>query len=385
MQDFIYFDNNATTRTDDRVIEEMLPFMRDFYGNPSSSHQFGTYSKGKIEQAREIIAASINCFNSEVYFTSGATEAINMAIKGLAANNTSNRNKIITFSTEHKAVLETCTSLTKKGYFVEVLPVKRDGLIDLDLLKSKIDTSTLLVAAMLVNNETGVIQPVQEIGQLTHATGALFFCDGTQAIGKFEVDVKKMDIDIFCLSGHKFYGPKGVGALYMCDCILNYNMIEPLLIGGGQEDGLRSGTMNTPGIVGLGKACEIASSEYNEWKSQIQPLRDYLEEELLKIPGTTVNGSREHRSYNTTNISFEHLDLDLLDSQLDNICLSNGSACSSKSTKPSYVLSAMGVEDSLAQKSIRFSLGKWNNKKEVEIVIEKLKLSQRYPVLEKAS
>jgi cysteine desulfurase len=385
MQDFIYFDNNATTKTDDRVIDAMIPFMRDYYGNPSSSHQFGTYSKSKIEDARDIIAGMINCSSREVYFTSGATEAINMAVKGLAANNTSKRKKIITIATEHKAVLETCSTLTKRGYTVEVLPVKKDGLVDLEYLKSRVDSDTMLVAVMMVNNETGVIQPITEIGNIAHSKGALLFCDGTQAIGKMKIDVRAMNIDLLCLSGHKFYGPKGVGALYMCDCILSYNMFEPLLIGGGQEEGLRSGTMNTPGIVGLGKACEIVSLEMDEWKSKIEPLRDHLETELLKIPGTQVNGSRIHRVYNTTNISFSQIDLDMLESQLDNICLSNGSACSSRSMKPSYVLKAMGVDDETARRSIRFSLGKWNHKMEVSILLEKFRLSQAAPLLEMAS
>jgi cysteine desulfurase len=315
----------------------------------------------------------------EIVFTSGSTEAINLAIKGVAENYQSKGKHIVTVSTEHSAVLDTCQYLETKGFEVTYLSVKSDGLIDLDELKTVLCDDTILVSVMLANNETGVIQPIKEIAELSHNVGALFMSDATQAVGKIPVNVDELGIDLLCLSGHKLYAPKGVGAFYVRQRN-NRVKIPALLHGGGHEKGLRSGTLNVPGIVALGAACFLAQKEMTKNAESITILRDYLEIELLKIDGTSVNGNIVNRIYNTSNILFRGADSDAIimglsnpDNDLPIIAVSNGSACTSASIEPSHVLTAMGLDEVAAFSSIRFSVGKFNTKKEMDIVIDSVK------------
>lgn len=295
----IYFDNNSTTPIDPRVLESMMPYLTNKFGNASSNHHFGVSIKRSIEDARNQVADLIGAKSNEIIFTSGATEAINLALKGIPQAYSNRGNHIVTVSTEHKAVLDTCKYLESIGFEVTYLPVKEDGLLDLDLLKDSIRTDTILVSVMHVNNETGVIQTIKEISQLVHEKGAVFMSDCTQSAGKIKVDVEDLGIDVLCLSAHKMYGPKGIGALY-----LNRKLkrIPSQIHGGGQEGNFRSGTLNVPGIVGFGFACTLSRLEMTLNKTKITELRDYLETELLKIEGSKVNGSKNQRIYNTSNI-----------------------------------------------------------------------------------
>lgn len=375
----IYLDNNATTQIDKRVLDAMMPFLTNEFANANSTHQFGVHAYEAVKSARVQVSELIGAESHEIVFTSGSTEAINLAIKGVAENYQSKGKHIVTVSTEHSAVLDTCQYLETKGFEVTYLSVKSDGLIDLEELKTVLRDDTILVSVMLANNETGVIEPIKEIAELSHNVGALFMSDATQAVGKIPVNVDEFGIDLLCLSGHKLYAPKGVGALYVRQR-MNRVKIPALLHGGGHEKGLRSGTLNVPGIVALGEACAIAKKELSKNAERIGALRDYLETELLKIEGTSVNGNTSSRLFNTSNILFRNADSDAIIMGLSNpendlplIAVSNGSACTSASIEPSHVLTAMGLDEVAAFSSIRFSIGKFNTKKEIDTVIDEVK------------
>lgn len=363
----IYLDNNATTRLDERVLDAMLPYFTDLYANASSSHLAGLEIQEAVENAAWQTANLIGAKEEEIVFTSGATESINLAIKGLVNEN---KKHIVTVATEHKAVLETCRYMESIGFDVTYLPVGSDGILDINLLNEVISTKTLIVITMFTNNETGVIQNIAEIADLAHAKNALFLCDATQAIGKISIDVKKLGIDLLVLSAHKFYGPKGVGALYIsAEAKIK---LSPLINGGNQQKKLRSGTLNVPGIIGLGKASEIAVLEIDNDYNRIILLRDQLENDLLKIEGSFVNGNTQNRIYNTSNICFPGVNSEKLILALQNIAVSNGSSCSSVTSQPSHVLKALGLSDQDALSSIRFSLGKFTTTEEIEETIERI-------------
>lgn len=364
-----YLDYNSTTPIDPRVLEAMLPFLRDNFANPSSTHHLGQSINEKVKQAREQIADFINAEPNELIFTSGATEAINMAIKGVAESYSNKGKHIITVSTEHKAVLDTCKDLERKGFEITYLPVQTNGLIDLEELTQAFKPETILVSVMHVNNETGVIQPIKEISALVREKGALFVTDTTQTVGKIEIDVDDLGIDLHCFSGHKMYAPKGIGGLY----VRNKTKLSPQIHGGGHEQGLRSGTLNVPGIIALAKAFEIAREEMALNQRSISILKDKLETELLKLPNTSINGSSENRIYNTTNICFLGQDANVMIGRMKDIAVSNGSACSSAIVEPSHVLKAMGLSNEDAFASLRFSLGKYNTFEEIDVVVKKIK------------
>ncbi len=371
----IYLDNNATTPIDKRVLEAMMPFLTDNFANANSSHQFGVGAYEAVKAARIQVAGLIAAEAHEIVFTSGATEAINLAIKGVAEGYAAKGKHIITVCTEHAAVLDTCKHLETKGFEITFLAVKADGLIDLIELKNALRNDTILVSVMLANNETGVMQPIKEIAELAHSVGALFMTDATQAVGKIPLDVDALAVDLLCLSGHKLYAPKGVGALYVRQR-MNRVKLPALLHGGGHERGLRSGTLNVPSIVALGTACALAQKEMKKYAESMLSLRNYLESELLKIENTSVNGNTETRLYNTSNILFLGADSDAVimglsnpENELPVIAVSNGSACTSTSIEPSHVLTAMGLDETAAFNSIRFSIGKYNTKEEMDIVV----------------
>jgi len=367
-----YLDYNSTTPIDSRVLDAMLPFLKNNFANPSSTHIFGQSINDKIKQARVQIADFINADTNELIFTSGATEAINLAIKGVAESYSSKGKHIITVSTEHKAVLDTCKDLERNGFEVTYLPVQSNGLIDLAMLEQTIRPDTILVSVMYVNNETGVIQPIKEIASITHQKGAIFMTDATQAVGKIEMDVDNLSVDLLCFSGHKMYAPKGIGGLYFRQKS-NKLKLTPQIHGGGQELGLRSGTLNVPGIIALGLACEIANNEIKQNQILISELRDSLEADLLKLPNTLRNGDIENRIYNTTNICFKGQDANVLIGRMKDIAVSNGSACTSSIIEPSHVLKAMGLSDDDAFGSLRFSLGKYNTIDDINTVVTKIK------------
>lgn len=363
----IYLDNNATTRIDKRVLEAMLPYFTDFYANSTSQHIAGLSVNEAIENAAWQTADLINANADELIFTSGATEAINLAIKGLANQD---RKHIVTVATEHKAVLETCHFMETIGFKVSYLPVNRDGILDLNLLNEIITDKTLVFIGMLSNNETGVIQNVSEISAILKTKNVLFLCDATQAVGKIKIDVKTLGIDLLTLSAHKFYGPKGVGALYV-SAKAKLKLI-PQILGGGHQRKLRSGTLNVPGIIGLGKATEIAVNELETNKNTIEILRNKLEIGLLQFEGSFVNGNIQNRIYNTTNICFPGVNSEKLIMALGNISVSNGASCSAVTSEPSHVLKAMGLSDEEALSSIRFSLGRFTTLEEIEETIERV-------------
>ncbi|MBS10038.1 MAG: IscS subfamily cysteine desulfurase [Gemmatimonadetes bacterium] len=364
----IYMDNLATTRVDPLVLNDMLPYFADRFGNAASrTHEFGWTAESAVEDAREQTASILNATPKEIVFTSGATESSNLAIKGVAQANQSRGSHIITQVTEHHATLDSCVALERHGFEVTVLLVDEHGLIDLDQLADTIRDDTILVTLMVANNEVGTIQPLNEIGRICADRGILFHTDAAQAIGKVPIDVDAMQIDLLSLSGHKFYGPKGVGALYV------RNRPRPQVIaqmdGGGHERGLRSGTMNVPGIVGLGSACRYAQSELDSEADRVRDLRDSLEAALTtQLDGTHLNGHPDRRLDGNLNLSFEGVDGESLLMGLKDIALSSGSACTSASLEPSYVLRAMGVPKELAQSSTRFGLGRFNTAEEVEYV-----------------
>lgn len=366
---YIYLDNNSTTAIDPRVLDAMLPFFKDNFANSSSTHHFGQSINDKVKQARKQIADFINAEPNELIFTSGATEAINIAIKGVVESYSIKGKHIITVSTEHKAVLDTCNDLERRGFEITYLPVQTNGLLDLDELQKAIRTDTILVSVMYVNNETGVIQPIKEIAKLAHEKGALFMTDATQAVGKIEIDVNDLGIDLLCFSGHKMYAPKGIGSLY----IRNKTKLTPQIHGGGHEQGLRSGTLNVPGIMALSKACELATEEMDLNQSSISILKNKLESELLKLPNASINCNSENRIYNTTNIRFKGQDANILIGRMKNIAVSNGSACSSSVIEASHVLKAIGLNDEDAFASLRFSLGKFNTMEDIVTVIQTIK------------
>lgn len=350
----------------------MLPFLKYNFANPSSTHHFGQSINEKVKQAREQVANFINAEPNELIFTSGATEAINIAIKGVAECYSSKGKHIITVSTEHKAVIDTCKDLERKGFEVTYLPVQSNGLIDLKDLQKAIRNDTILVSVMYVNNETGVIQPINEISKMAHEKGALFMSDATQAVGKIDVNVDDLGIDLLSFSGHKMYAPKGIGALFVRQKG-NKVKLTAQTHGGGHEQGLRSGTLNVPGIVALAKACEIASEEMPQRENAISELRDTLESELLKLPNTSLNGDSKIRIYNTTNICFKGHDANVLIGRMKDIAVSNGSACSSAVIEPSHVLKAMGISDDDAFGSLRFSLGNNNTQNDIDNVTNSIK------------
>ncbi len=369
----IYMDNHATTPVDPRVLEEMLPYFTDRFGNSASrNHSFGWTAEQGVEQARERIARLVGATPKEIVFTSGATESDNLAIKGVAEMYREKGNHIITAVTEHKAVLDTCKRLEKYGYRVTYLPVQKDGLIDLDDLKRAMDEKTILVTIMAANNEIGVLQPVAEIGKLCHERGVLFHTDATQAVGKVPIDVQKMNIDVMSISAHKMYGPKGVGALY----VRRKNprvQLAAIIDGGGHERGMRSGTLNVPGIVGLGKACAIAQEEMPQEMKRLAGLRDRLKDRIMgRLDEVFINGSMEHRLPNNINISFAYVEGESLLMGINDIAVSSGSACTSATLEPSYVLKALGTGDELAHSSIRFGIGRFNTEAEVDYVADRV-------------
>ncbi|MFT3682420.1 MAG: IscS subfamily cysteine desulfurase [Ferruginibacter sp.] len=384
----IYLDNNATTPMDPRVLEAMTPYFLEHFGNAASrNHPFGWEAEEAVDYAREQVAKLIGADPKEIIFTSGATEGDNLAIKGVYEMYASKGNHVITATTEHKAVLDTCKHIEKIGGEVTYLQVNAEGLIDLKELEAAIKPTTILIAIMYANNEIGTIQPVKEISTIAKKHGVLFFTDGTQAVGKVPVDVIKDGIDLMAFSAHKMYGPKGVGALY----VRRKNprvKVTAQMDGGGHERGMRSGTLNVPGIVGFGKACEICRLDMEEDNKRISKLRDYLETELMKLEEAYVNGSREHRLPQVTNISFKHVEGEgLLMGFNKNIALSSGSACTSASLEPSYVLKALGLGDDLAHSSLRFGLGRFTDQEQIDYTIKAisetvLKLREMSPLWE---
>ncbi|WP_343694523.1 cysteine desulfurase family protein [Flavobacterium sp.] len=363
----IYLDNNATTRVDERVLEAMLPYFTDFYANSTSQHIAGLTVNEAVENAAWHTADLINADTEEIIYTSGATESINLAIKGLINEE---KKHIITVSTEHKAVLETCHFMESIGFEISYLPVDKDGLLDINLLNETITAKTLVFIGMLSNNETGVIQNVSEISTILKNKNVLFMCDATQSAGKILIDVKTLGIDLLVLSAHKFYGPKGVGALYI-SAKAKLKLL-PQILGGGQQRKLRSGTLNVPGIIGLGKAAEIAVNQLEKDKNRIEILRNKLEIGLLQFKDSFVNGNIQNRICNTSNICFPGVNSEKLIMALGNISVSNGSSCSAVTSEPSHVLKAMGLSDEDALSSIRFSLGRFTTEEDIDIVIERV-------------
>ena len=369
----IYMDNHATTAMDPRVLEEMLPYFMEKFGNAASrNHSFGWVGEEATELGRERVAKLVGATTKEIIFTSGATESDNLAIKGAAEMYKEKGNHIITAVTEHKAVLDTCKRLEKYGYRVTYLPVQKDGLVDLDDLKRAIDDKTILVTIMAANNEIGVVQPVAEIGKLCHERGVIFHSDATQAVGKIPIDVNKQSIDLMSISAHKMYGPKGVGALY----VRRKNprvQISAIIDGGGHERGMRSGTLNVPGIVGLGKACAIASEEMAKESCHLAGLRNRLRDKIMgRLDEVYINGSWEHRLPHNLNISFAYVEGESLLMGINDIAVSSGSACTSATLEPSYVLKALGTGDDLAHSSIRFGIGRFNTEAEVDYVADRV-------------
>ncbi len=373
-EELIYLDNNSTTPIDPRVLEVIMPFFTTSYGNASSNHIAGVEANRAVKAAREKVANLIGSDPGEVIFTSGATEAINTAIKGVAEQYKEKGSHIVSVATEHPAVLDACQSIESKGIEVTYLPVDQYGLVDLQDLGQSIRQDTVLVSVMFVNNETGVIQPIQEIAEQAHQKGALFMTDATQAVGKMPLNVREMDIDIMAFSGHKFYGPKGIGGLYLRSKRPFKVKLEALIHGGGHERGVRSGTLNVPGIVGLGAAAEVALEEMEADKDRIGMLRDQLEQAFLSMPDTLLNGHPTERLYNTSNICFKGADADAIIAGLENIAVSNGSACSSTKVEPSHVLTTMGLRETEAYSSLRFSLGRFSNHSDIEKCIKEVSM-----------
>jgi cysteine desulfurase len=370
----VYLDYNSTTPVDPRVLAAMLPWFTEKFGNAASrTHVFGWEAEEAVEIAREQVARLIGAEPKEVVFTSGATEADNLTLKGVAEAYASKGNHIITVVTEHKAVIDTCLHLERLGHDITWLPVDDGGLIDPAQLESAIRPSTVLIAVMYANNEIGVIQPVREISAIARRHGVLFFSDATQAVGKIPVDVKTDGIDLLALSAHKIYGPKGIGALYVSRRNPRVR-VTAQMDGGGHERGMRSGTLNVPAIVGFGMACEIGRVEMDEEAARLSILRDRLESALLEVPGARVNGSRQHRLPQVTNISFPYIDGEALLAGLGkDVALSSGSACTSASMEPSYVLKALGLEDDLAHSSLRLGLGRFSTIEEVDYAIGRIR------------
>jgi cysteine desulfurase len=386
----IYMDNHATTPVDPRVVEAMLPYFNEKFGNAASrNHSFGWAGEEAVENARAQVASLIGATPKEIIFTSGATESDNLMIKGVAEMYREKGNHIITQAIEHKAVLDTCKRLEKEGYEVTYLPVQRDGRVDPEAVRKAITPKTILITIMYANNEIGVINPIAEIGKIAKEKGILFAVDGVQAVGKIPVDVQKDNIDLLAISAHKIYGPKGVGALY----VRRRNprvQLSAIIDGGGHERGMRSGTLNVPGIVGLGKACEICQKEMPEESARMRGMRERLKDGLMgKLDELFINGSMEHRLPNNLNISFAYVEGESLLMGINDVAVSSGSACTSATLEPSYVLKALGVGEDLAHTSIRFGLGRFNTDEEVDYVTNRLvevvtKLRELSPLYEMA-
>ena len=365
----LYFDNSATTKTDNRVVDTMMPYITNNFGNASSIYSIGRQSRSAIENARTQVSKALNCSASEIYFTSGGTESDNLAIIGIATAYKKNGNHIITSTIEHPAVLNTLERLKKQGFDITYIDVDKNGIIDVDKLENAITDKTILITIMFANNEIGTIQPIEKIGKIAKAHKIVFHTDAVQAIGHIDIDVNKLNIDSLSLSGHKIYGPKGIGALYIRKGV----KCDPLILGGHQERDHRAGTENVAGIVGLGKAIELLNGLDNELISQ---LRDHTLYRITnEISGVTVNGSMEHRLPNNINISIDGISGEALLFNLDlkGICASSGSACSSGSLEPSHVLTAIGVPEKLAKSSLRITLGKYNTLEECDFLVDVLK------------
>jgi cysteine desulfurase len=369
----IYLDNNATTPMDPRVLEAMMPYFTEIFGNAASrNHPFGWKAEEAVDYAREQVAALINADEKEIIFTSGATESNNLAIKGVFEMYAAKGNHIITVETEHKAVLDACKHIEKLGAQVTYLKTNEQGLITVKQVEDALQPNTILVSIMYANNEIGVIQPMKEIGTLCHSKGVLFHTDATQAVGKIPVDVLADNIDLLSFTGHKMYGPKGVGALY----VRRKNprvKVTAQMDGGGHERGMRSGTLNVPGIVGFGKACELCKNEMQVDTERIIKMRDRLEKELLVLEESYINGSKEHRLPHVSNMSFKYVEGEGLIMGVKNIAVSSGSACTSASLEPSYVLKALGLDDELAHSSLRFGLSRFTTDEEVDYAINHVK------------
>jgi cysteine desulfurase len=369
----IYLDNNATTPVDPRVLEAMIPFFTQHFGNAASrNHPFGWEAEDAVDTAREQIAALIGASEKEIIFTSGATESNNLAIKGVFEMYRDKGNHIITVNTEHKAVLDTCKNLEKLGAEVTYLSTGEDGLVTVEQVEAAMKPNTILVTIMYANNEIGVIQPIREIGALCEKKGVLFHTDATQAVGKVPVDVMADHIHLLSMTAHKMYGPKGIGALY----VRRKNprvKVTAQMDGGGHERGMRSGTLNVPGIVGFGKACELARLEMAQDAERLSKMRDRLETVLLELEEAYVNGNREHRLPHTTNMSFKYVEGEGLIMGVKDIAVSSGSACTSASLEPSYVLKNLGLDDELAHSSLRFGLSRFTTDEEIDFTINCVK------------
>ena len=386
----IYMDNHATTPIDPRVLEAMLPYFTDKFGNAASrNHSFGWSAEEAVENARQQVASLINATAKEIIFTSGATESDNLMIKGVAEMYREKGNHIITQAIEHKAVLDTCKNLEKHGFEVSYLPVQRDGRVNPEDVRKAIRPTTILISIMYANNEIGVINPIAEIGKIAKEHGVIFAVDGVQAVGKVPVDVQKDNIDLLAISAHKIYGPKGVGALY----VRRRNprvQLSAIIDGGGHERGMRSGTLNVTGIVGLGKACEVCQQEMPKEAERLRGLRERLRAGLeAKLDEVFINGSMEHRLPNNLNMSFAYVEGESLLMGINDVAVSSGSACTSATLEPSYVLKALGVGEDLAHTSIRFGLGRFTTQEEVDYVIDKMvqvvtKLRELSPLYEMA-
>jgi len=386
----IYMDNHATTPVDPRVLEAMMPYFTNKFGNAASrNHSFGWSAEEAVENARQQVASLIGATAKEIIFTSGATESDNLMIKGVAEMYREKGNHIITQAIEHKAVLDTCKNLEKHGFEVTYLPVQRDGRVDPEDVRKAIKPTTILICIMYANNEIGVINPIAEIGKIAKERGIVFAVDGVQAVGKIPVDVQKDNIDLLAISAHKIYGPKGVGALY----VRRRNprvQLSAIIDGGGHERGMRSGTLNVPGIAGLGKACELCQQEMATESERLSGLRDRLRAGLeAKLDEVFINGSMEHRLPNNLNMSFAYVEGESLLMGINDVAVSSGSACTSATLEPSYVLKALGVGEDLAHTSIRFGLGRFTTQEEVDYVVDKMvqvvtKLRELSPLYEMA-
>jgi len=366
----IYLDNHATTSVDPRVLDEMLPYFSEQFGNAASrNHSFGWAADNAVKTARLRAANLLGASPEEIVFTSGATESDNLAIKGVAEAYRGKGNHIITGMTEHKAVLDSCHHLEQSGFRVTYLPVQTNGLIDLASLERRLDDQAILVTIMAANNETGTLQPIAEIGKLCRERGVIFHTDAAQAAGKIPLNVDEQNIDLLSISAHKLYGPKGVGLLYVRRGV----QLSPIIDGGGHERGMRSGTLNVPGIVGLGRACEISQQEMPRESARTAALRDRLRDKLLgSLDGVAINGSSERRLPGNLNVSFAGIEGEELLTALDGIAVSSGAACTSAHIEPSYVLKALGLSDELAQASLRFGIGRFNTEAEIDYVADRV-------------
>ncbi|MCE3229560.1 MAG: iscS [Bacteroidetes bacterium] len=371
INNLIYFDNNATTRVHEEVVKTMLPYFSENYGNSSSRlHPFGWIAQAAVEKANEQVAKMINCETSEIIFTSGATESVNLAIKGIYEAYASKGNHIITCKTEHKAVLDVCDYLSTKGAEITYLNVDREGIIDLEELRASIKPTTILVSVMAANNETGVIQPIERIAEICNEHKIIFFSDATQYVGKERCDVKELGVHSMAFSAHKFYGPKGIGALYIKRKDPRVNVISQIH-GGGHQYNKRSGTLNVPLIAGFGKAAELFTENYWDNSTYVSKLKNYFEHQLLDIDRLRINGSTRSRLYNTSNLSFPP-SIKII-SLLNKFAFSSGSACTSGTSEPSHVLKAMGLSDEEVKNSFRFSFGVYNTMEEVKAIVEEIK------------